>query len=132
MPVVSPPIYYPPAPPLGIWGGGNVPYPTPPIAPGGPPPGIWGGGNVPYPTPPIYYPPLGTWGGGNVPYPTPPIYFPPSQPSQPAPPGFDWAYSPIYGWVVVPGGPGDEEGGGKPMPPGDGGAAKVEVTGVKK
>src|SRR6516225_6834761 len=26
--------------------------------PGGPPPGIWGGGNVPMPTPPIYYPPV--------------------------------------------------------------------------
>jgi len=47
-------------PPLGIWGGGGVPMPTPPIhlGPGGEPqpPGIWGGGGVPMPTPPIYIP----------------------------------------------------------------------------
>jgi hypothetical protein len=29
-------------------------FPTHPIAPGGLPPGIWGGGNEPFPTPPIY------------------------------------------------------------------------------
>jgi hypothetical protein len=67
-------------PPLGIWGGGNVPYPTPPIAPGGPPLGTWGGAGQPFPTPPMAPggPPLGTWGGGNVPMPVPPIYFPPA------------------------------------------------------
>jgi len=80
--VVTPPIYYPPEiwptppakPPLGIWGGGNVPMPTPPIylppqggGGGQPPLGIWGG---------PYFPP-GIWGGGNVPMPTPPIYLPP-------------------------------------------------------
>lgn len=57
---------YPPANPPGIWGGGNVPMPTPPIPiyPGGTPnpPGIWGGGNVPMPTPPIAFPP--GWIGG--------------------------------------------------------------------
>jgi|SRR5215472_973068 len=140
VPYPTPPIA-PGGPPLGIWGGAPPPYPAHPIAPGGPPPGIWGGGNVPYPTPPIYYPPLGIWGGGNVPYPTPPIHIPGSPPlriwgptdprpgnlpvmpgdgggSPPEgenPPGWDWAYSPFYGWVVVPGG-----GGGKPQPPGPG------------
>lgn len=50
----------------------------------GQPPGIWGGGNVPMPNPPIanvpgapgYQPPLGIWGGANQPFPTPPIYIP--------------------------------------------------------
>jgi len=116
----------PPAqPPLGIWGGGNVPYPTPPIAPGGPPPtvsppiyypptGIWGGGNVPYPTPPIAPggPPLGTWGGGNVPYPTPPIFYPPEQPASPPAGEGRWGYVPGLGWVWIPSGEGD-----KPHPP---------------
>ena len=68
---------YPPANPPGIWGGGNVPMPTPPIQlppwliTGGQPPHIWGGGNVPMPTPPIAnvpgLPPMGpNWppGGG--------------------------------------------------------------------
>lgn len=67
----------PPQPPLGIWGGANQPFPTPPIAnaPGIPgyqpprPPGV--------PTHPIYYPP-GIWGGANQPFPTPPIYLPPT------------------------------------------------------
>lgn len=46
------------------------------------PPGIWGGGNVPMPTPPIHIPqpPLGIWGGGNVPMPNPPIHIPPFPP----------------------------------------------------
>jgi hypothetical protein len=97
--------------------------------PGGPPLGIWGGGNVPFPTPPIYFPPspggepshpivippappLGIWGGGNVPYPTPPIYIPPA-PTEP-PSGSDgrWGYVPGVGWVWVPAGSGD-----KPHPP---------------
>lgn len=37
------PVIPPAQPPLGIWGGGNVPFPTPPMAPGGPPLGTWGG-----------------------------------------------------------------------------------------
>src|SRR5262252_1289919 len=65
-----------PQPPLGIWGGGNLPVMGHPIAPGGPPPGIWGGAppQIGYPLP---QPPLGIWGGGGVPMPTPPIYLPP-------------------------------------------------------
>jgi hypothetical protein len=121
-------------PPLGIWGGGNVPYPTPPIAyppgggftPGSPPPrphpepplGIWGGGNVPMPVPPIYFPPadgglppLGTW-GPNDPRPTVPIALPPDlPPTMPAPDNrpIEWksGWTQATGWVVVgvPSGP---------------------------
>jgi hypothetical protein len=58
----------------------------PPIAPGGRPPGIWGGGNEPFPTPPIVILPPGTLHpehpivivpppSGNRPM--PPIYIPP-------------------------------------------------------
>ena len=167
--------------PPGIWGGGNVPFPTPPIHlppsgmpgyPGTPahpihyPPGIWGGGNEPFPTPPIVIPPDSLAPG----VPTHPIYLPvypahpivippeaigpgvpthpivlppyvpahpivippdaisPGVPSHPIalpgdpwwgtdppakPPAGDWtwAYSPVYGWVLVPPG-----GGGKPHP----------------
>jgi len=90
-----------PAPPLGIWGGGDVPFPTPPIyitiPPGvieGPPPlpthPIWlpvfpahpiviPPGAIrpdpPLPTHPIVLPPI-IW-GPNDPRPTPPIYLPP-------------------------------------------------------
>lgn len=110
----------------GIWGGGNVPMPTPPIhmPPGqgsGNPPGIWGGGNVPMPNPPIanvpgapgYNPqPPGIWGGGNVPMPTPPIYMPggqgggfPSQPIAKPPdenlPGWQEVYVQNVGWVKM-------------------------------
>jgi hypothetical protein len=69
-------------PPLGIWGGSNQPFPTPPIymPPGGggggrPPLGIWGGGGVGnYPDAGFPGPqpggPIGIWGGGGVgPYP---------------------------------------------------------------
>jgi hypothetical protein len=101
----------PGGPPLGIWGGGNVPMPSPPIAnvPGAPgyqpplgiwgpgqmPPGFWGGGMGPGVRPqPPGGPPLGTWGGVAPPYvdiggpgpqptPTPPIYFPPPGSSPP-------------------------------------------------
>ena len=120
--------------PPGIWGGGNVPMPTPPIAnvpgmPGGGgerPPGIWGGGNVPMPNPPIanvpgapgYQPPgqgerpPGTWGGAGEPFPTPPIVIPPQNPGEP----------PLVIW-----GPNDPRptppinlpGGGNPPPGGD-------------
>ena len=90
----------PGGPPLGIWGGGNVPVPTPPIYYPSPP--VDPGYGVPVrppgvPTHPIYYPPQiwgptdprpshpiapggqppGIWGGGGVPMPTPPIYLPP-------------------------------------------------------
>lgn len=41
----TPPIAFPPG-----WVGGVPPHP-------GSPPGIWGGGNEPFPTPPIYIPP---------------------------------------------------------------------------
>lgn len=77
------PIYYPP----GIWGGGNEPFPTPPIVipPGSPgvpthpiyyPPGIWGPTD---PRPGYGLPgqPPGTWGGAGEPFPTPPIHLPP-------------------------------------------------------
>jgi len=112
--VVTPPIYYPPS----IWGPTD-PRPTHPIAPGGPPPGIWGGGGVPMPTPPIYLPP------GFIPglKPEHPIYLPPSiwgptdpRPSHPIvlpPPGSEekpevlenWDvktyWSPATGWGVA-------------------------------
>lgn len=71
---------------VGIGGG--------PVIPPGSPPGIWGGGNVPMPNPPIanvpgapgYRPPLGIWGGGNEPFPTPPIFIPPNVPPDLQPP----------------------------------------------
>ena len=116
------PIVLPPAQPPGIWGGGNQPFPTPPIhipptqrPPGVPthpiyyPPGIWGGANEPFPTPPIYFPPEGgkppgTWGGAGEPFPTPPIELPPGLPpttgdDRP----IDWkvAWTPQTGWIVV-------------------------------
>jgi hypothetical protein len=87
LPVDPPPDVYPP----GIWGGGNEPFPTPPIYfPTLPPLGTWGGrppeyvdiggpGAQPEPSHPIApggLPPLGTWGGANEPFPTPPIYIP--------------------------------------------------------
>jgi hypothetical protein len=119
-----------PQPPLGTWGGGNVPFPTPPIYIPGPPLGTWGGAGQPFPTPPMYgppyppavpgavptppifypEPPLGTWGGGNVPFPTPPIVIPPDlPPTLPDSRPIDWktAWTPSTGWVVVgiPSGP---------------------------
>jgi hypothetical protein len=114
------PVQPPSGGPPGIWGGGNVPMPTPPIAPGGPPPwvshpippvvwpnppgqgpgnppGFWGG------TPPNYIdiggpgqqPPSGSppgiWGGANQPFPTPPIFIPPGMPPATPPEGpIDW------------------------------------------
>lgn len=79
-----------------IWGGGNVPMPTPPIAnvPGAPgyrPPGIWGGGNVPMPTPPIYLPPE------QVPPEMKPPETPPPGSTAPVPPPAGQA-----GWPVQP------------------------------
>ena len=115
------PIQPPSGSPPGIWGGGNVPMPTPPIPiyPGGTPnpPGIWGGGNVPMPTPPIFMPP-GIWGGGNVPMPTPPIPIYPG--GTPNPPGI-WGGGnvpmptpPIF---MPPGGSGGGGAGGSPSHP---------------
>jgi hypothetical protein len=82
--------------------GVNVPgFPTHPIAPGGPPPGIWPGPGVP--TPPIYYPPTvwppPTGGGPGLPE------GPPGGKPHPPSGGGDWVWSPIYGWVVLPGTP---------------------------
>lgn len=117
--------YVPDAPgggegPPGIWGGGNVPMPTPPIHLPGTPPGIWGGGNVPMPTPPIHLPgtPPGIWGGGNVPMPTPPIYLPPQgggRPEHPIfyPPGIWGPTDPRPGWGL----PGPQPPAGRPEHP---------------
>lgn len=121
----------PAQPPLGIWGGGNVPMPTPPIhlGPGGEPlppqigggpvypPGIWGP-NDPRPTPPIYLPPVQPGGpplviwGPNDPRPTPPIHLPPAPPDvEPPPPDMavkpppeagGWAYVAPWGWGYFP------------------------------
>jgi hypothetical protein len=82
----------PGGPPLGIWGGGNVPMPTPPIfLPGGEaPPGYWGGVAPPLPTHPIAPggAPPGYWGGVAPPYPSHPIA-PGGQPPYPSQgPGF--------------------------------------------
>jgi hypothetical protein len=136
----------PGGPPLGIWGGGNVPVPTPPIYyppapvdpgyghpiappgfwPGTPPPrpqpqppGIWGGGNVPMPTPPIYYPPsppLGIWGPTD-PRPSHPIVLPPVEPG--GPPVQIWGPTdprPTHPIVLPPQLPNPPEG-AKPPPP---------------
>jgi hypothetical protein len=132
----TPPIYWPgfpgqpptgggPQPPLGFWGGGNVPMPSPPIAnvPGAPgyqpplgfwgppqmPPGFWGGGMGPgvRPQPPGEgggQPPLGFWGGGNVPYPTPPIANVPGAPGY-QPPGTGGPQPPLGIWGPYPGFP---------------------------
>jgi len=147
--VVTPPIYYPPAQPPGIWPPPGVVtppifyppeiWPTPPAKP---PLGIWGGGPLPVPAPPIYYPPLGIWGGPIIPPPQPgvpahpiviplppdsdlkpehPIVLPPgtvpgvpAHPivivppappeggSKPPPPEGGWGYSPEYGWGYFP------------------------------
>jgi hypothetical protein len=106
-----------PGAPPGYWGGVAPPYPDHGL-PGHPPPlGIWGGGNVPMPTPPIYLPP------GSIPglKPEHPIYIPPSVnipgfPTHPIvlpPPGSNekpevlenWnavtAWTPTTGWVVA-------------------------------
>ena len=115
--VVAPPIYYPP----GIWGPTD-PRPTPPIyIPSPPPVGIWPPPGVV--APPIYYPP-GIWGPTD-PRPTPPIHLPEPEPPPTEPPiappggglseGWQWFYTPGYGFVLVWLPPG---GGGKPQPPG--------------
>lgn len=101
------PIVIPPGTPPGIWGGGNEPFPTPPIWIEIPP-GV-GGGDPPKPSHPIWWPiypahpivippdvivppdpsdpprpahpiviPPQIWGGANEPFPTHPIVLPPS------------------------------------------------------
>lgn len=123
-PIVIPP----PGSPPGIWGGGNQPFPTPPIVipeppGGGPPLVIWGGPFDPprpahpivIPLPPIdagahpehpivlpdpEQPPLGIW--GPLPgFPTPPIVIPPSDPTRPKMFTWETQWSPETGWVVV-------------------------------
>ena len=98
----------PPQPPLGIWG------PTDPRPGWGlpeQPPGIWGGGNVPMPSPPIanvpgapgYQPPLGIWGptdprpGWGLPEPQPPTGAHPEHPIY-YPPGIWGPTDPRPGW----------------------------------
>jgi hypothetical protein len=131
------PIYPPgvdqPKPPLGIWGGAPIPWPTPPIYYPPPPLGIWGGAPIPWPTPPIYYPPAapgaptfpiwgppgfnppgagyppGIWAGPIV-IPTPPPTEPPAEGAKPPPPEGGWGYHPEYGWGYFP------PSGGKPQP----------------
>lgn len=116
------PIVIPPGSPPGIWGGGNVPMPTPPIyfppggGGGGGPPGIWGGGNVPMPTPPIANvpgaggPPLVIW-GPNDPRPENPIVIVPPGSMGPGVPTHP-IYIPVYPAhpIVLP----PEGGGGEP------------------
>ena len=70
------------------------------------------------PTPPIYFPPTQPpviWPSPGVP--AHPIVLPPDQPVEPPeggpPPGGQWVWSPVYGWVWAPSGSG-----GKPKPPG--------------
>jgi hypothetical protein len=98
-PTATPPIYYPPV------------FPAHPIVP--PPGGVV--------APPIYYPPE-IWPPPV--HPAHPIVLPepPEVPTEPpiAPPGggisegWQWYYSPVYGWILVWKPPG---GGGKPQPP---------------
>ena len=104
-----------PEPPLGIWGPTD---PRPGYGLPGQPPGIWGGGGVPMPTPPIYLPPVNPgepplviWGPGD-PRPTPPIHLPgpppdagPTPPDvavKPPPDGGGWAYVSAWGWGYFP------------------------------
>lgn len=89
---------------LGVGGG--------PIVPPGQPPGIWGGGNVPMPTPPIHLGPGGDIGGppgiggGPIIPPTEPPTNPPDDNGfvKPPPEGGGWAYHEEYGWLYSPGG----------------------------
>lgn len=104
---------------LGV-GGGPV---IPPEGGGGLPDHIWGGGNVPMPTPPIanvpgapgYRPPgspPGIWGGPIDPYPGHPLPEPPQTPPEgppdengfikPPPEGGGWAYHEKYAWMYDP------------------------------
>lgn len=99
---------------VGVGGGPIIPPEQP-----GKPPGIWGGGNVPMPTPPIanvpgapgYRPPgTGIWPNppeGQAPIPEHPIVLPPEgetpPPIDPSTPPITWkpVWTPSDGWVVV-------------------------------
>jgi len=95
--------------PPGFWGGSPLPWPSHPIAPGGPPPGIWPSpGHPAHPIAPGG-PPPGIWPSPG--HPAHPIVLPPIPPDE-ITEDWGWAWSPFYGWVVVP--PGS---GGKPQPP---------------
>lgn len=79
---------------LGVGGG-----PMPPGEGGGSPPlGIWGGANEPFPTPPIANVP------GLPPTIDPPPVNPPDNPTEgkPPPPGGGWGWHPEYGWGYFP------------------------------
>jgi hypothetical protein len=112
-------------------------HPEHPIAPGGPQPplGIWGGGNVPMPTPPIYYPPAGgsppgIWPSPGHPAhpiapggPPPGIWPSPGHPAHPIapggpPPGYWGGVAPPHPDQGLPGGGGE-------MPPGIWGGGNV-------
>lgn len=99
---------------LGVGGGPIIPPETP-----GNPPGIWGGGNEPFPTPPIVIPkppvpPVGIWPNppeGIAPHPEHPIVLPPnivppdppdSGAVKPPPEDGGWGYFPEYGWGYFP------------------------------
>lgn len=98
---------------LSVGGG-----PIMPPSGGGQPPGIWGGGNVPMPTPPIpIYPggtpnPPGIWGPTD-PRPGVGPIIPPEQPPEgptddngfvkPPPGDGGWSYHETYGWGYYPG-----------------------------
>jgi hypothetical protein len=83
----------------GLHVGGGPAEPPPEQPPGEPPLVIWGGGNEPFPTPPIYWP-----GFPDQPPPevTPPPEFPSPGPVKPFPPGGGWGYSDRTGWVFKP------------------------------
>lgn len=93
---------------VGIGGGPIIPPP----GPSGRPPGIWGGGNEPFPTPPIVLPkppqvpPPTVWPPGpGIDVPEHPIVLPPDSPNIPIPPGTLVTWTPIWtpgqGWQVV-------------------------------
>jgi hypothetical protein len=91
-------------------------HPAHPIAPGGQPPGIWGGGNMPVPVPPIFYPPVFPV------QPLPPIP-PPGGGGTPPGGGMDgnweWVWTPGAGWNLgfVPGDKPTPPGGTTPPDP---------------
>jgi hypothetical protein len=94
-------------PELGIGGGPIIPSVP------GKPPGIWGGGNEPFPTPPIYIPvPPPSGGGPDDPHPEHPIYIPvypahpivipiPPKPPSDAHPEHPIVYPPVV-WPPLP------------------------------
>lgn len=113
------------ASPLVIWGGkppnyvdiggpADQPYPDQGLPGQQPHPDQSLPGPQPHPSHPIVIIPPGAIDGEHpehpiyLPvYPTHPIELPPEEP---APEGFQWVYTPAYGWVL------DPQGGGKPQP----------------